>query len=186
MSFAVRQVAVGGVDHNFSYVVVSGERAVVIDPAGDAEKIFAALAGLAVEAVLLTHLHRDHRDAADRFDVPVHSYRDLRGASCFEFGGGVIEVLHTPGHTPDSLCFLAGNALFTGDTLFVDYVGFGDAKTLYASLATLRALPGDTIIYPGHDYGREPFSTIAVEKVRNAYFREQPFESFVRLHRAME
>ncbi|MEA4861732.1 MAG: MBL fold metallo-hydrolase [Victivallaceae bacterium] len=186
MKFSVRQIAVGGFDHNFSYVVAAAGRAVVIDPSGDAEKIFAALAGLTVEAVLLTHLHRDHWDAAGLFNVPVHSGRDLRGMSEFVFGCRKVGVLHTPGHTPESLCFLAGDALFTGDTLFVDYVGYGDTRALYDSLALLRTLPDVTLVYPGHDYGREPFSSIGVEKKRNPYFREQPFEDFARLHREME
>jgi len=186
MMFAVCQVAVGGCDHNFSYVVESSGRSAVIDPAGDAEKIFAAIAGTRFETVLLTHLHPDHCDAAWRFPVPARSFCDLRDVQEIALGGGIVRVLRTPGHTPDSLCFLAGNALFTGDTLFVDYVGYGDAYALYKSLAMLRGLPDDTVVYPGHDYGREPFSTIGIEKTRNPYFREQPFADFARLHREMD
>ncbi|MCB9735929.1 MAG: MBL fold metallo-hydrolase [Deltaproteobacteria bacterium] len=69
-----------------------------------------------------------------------------------------VELLHTPGHTPGSLCFRLSGALVSGDTLFlqgcgrVDLPG-GDSDELFRSLAKLRGLPGDTVLYPGHRYG---------------------------------
>jgi glyoxylase-like metal-dependent hydrolase (beta-lactamase superfamily II) len=84
----------------------------------------------------------------------------------------VLRVLHTPGHTPGSICLYAPGHLFSGDTLFADSVGRtdfpgGDARVLSESIREkLAGLPGDTAIYPGHG---EP-STIGREKKRNMFW----------------
>ncbi|RZJ81013.1 MAG: MBL fold metallo-hydrolase, partial [Brevundimonas sp.] len=77
----------------------------------------------------------------------------------FALGGLAVQVIHTPGHTPACVSYRIGDALFTGDTLFMpdygtaraDFPG-GDARTLYRSIQRLLALPGDTRIFVGHDY----------------------------------
>ena len=76
-----------------------------------------------------------------------------------------VEVVHTPGHTPGSVCYLIDGHLFTGDTLFVgaagrtDLIG-GSLDTLIESLEKLIVLPKETVVWPGHDYGTSPSSTI--------------------------
>jgi len=105
------------------------------------------------------HVHRLEADGVrtvtglSESDLVRHDSGDVVKAGAIE-----IELLHTPGHTPGSQCFRLRDALVSGDTLFlqgcgrVDLPG-GDAEQLFGSLAKLRALPGDVVLYPGHDYG---------------------------------
>lgn len=89
-----------------------------------------------------------------------------------------IKVIHTPGHTPGSVCFLAAGNLFTGDTLFVGDVGRtdltgGSLDTLINSLREkVIVLPPETIIRPGHDYGETPTSTVGREMQENLYITD--------------
>ena len=86
------------------------------------------------------------------------------------------ELIHTPGHTPGGICLHALGNLFTGDTLFVgdsgrtDLAG-GDRPTLGKSIRRLMELPDPTIVWPGHDYGVQPSSTIDNEKRTNPWLR---------------
>jgi len=87
-----------------------------------------------------------------------------------------INFLHTPGHTPGSQCFLVRNALVSGDTLFIQGCGRvdlpgSDPDQMYESLHKLAALPDDTVLYPGHDYGGGPHRTMAETKRVNTYLR---------------
>lgn len=97
--------------------------------------------------------------------------RLLHDGDTVTLGGETIRVIHTPGHTPGSVCFLAGDRLLTGDTLFRDSVGRhdfpgGDFGQLRASLARLRDLPmEDCRIYPGHG----PSTSLARERRFNPY-----------------
>jgi hydroxyacylglutathione hydrolase len=96
-----------------------------------------------------------------------------------------ILCLHTPGHTPGSQCFLVEGNLFSGDTLFVDACGRvdmpgGDPAKMWWSLNhRLRALEDSTVIYPGHDYGGSPTSTIGNQKQTNPYMRYDSVRQFV-------
>lgn len=89
-----------------------------------------------------------------------------------------VKVIHTPGHTPGSVCFLAAGNLFTGDTLFVGDVGRtdltgGSLDTLINSLREkVIVLPAETIIRPGHDYGETPTSTVGREMQENLYITD--------------
>lgn len=94
------------------------------------------------------------------------------------FGQYELTVLHTPGHSPGGICLHVENNLFTGDTLFVEAVGRtdlpgGSLETLLKSIREkILSLPDDTIIWPGHDYGRSPSSTVAFEKKHNPYITD--------------
>ena len=87
-------------------------------------------------------------------------------------------MLHTPGHTPGSACFLVNGHLFTGDTLFVGAAGRTDLTgasldTLIASIENkILSLPKDTVIWPGHDYGETPSSTLEREMQENIYITD--------------
>lgn len=88
-----------------------------------------------------------------------------------------LQVIHTPGHTPGSMCLYGEGNLFTGDTLFVGAVGRTDLKggsfeTLLHSLRKLIGLPPETRVWPGHDYGEGPVSTIAHEMETNPYITD--------------
>ncbi len=97
----------------------------------------------------------------------------------FKIGNLKVKVIHTPGHTPDSVSYYINDAIFVGDTLFMPYVGTartdfpgGNAETLYRSIQKILALPEQTRIYTCHDYppeGQEPSweSTVAEQKKNN-------------------
>ena len=96
-----------------------------------------------------------------------------------------VKVLHTPGHSRDSVCYLVGKKLFTGDTLFVGECGRtdmpgGDAGALYDSLFNrLLKLPDDIEVYPGHDYGARPTSTIGQERKTNYVLEPRTRAEFI-------
>jgi len=136
-------------------------------------------------AILITHTHGDHIAFIDEYlsaypellviihekssgkvsAVNVHPTQD---GEQIQIGELNIDVMHTPGHYPDSVCYKMENIIFTGDTLFVGRTGRtisrgSDTAELYESVySKLLTLPLDTIIYPGHDYGQSP--TISIEK----------------------
>lgn len=96
-----------------------------------------------------------------------------------------VKIIHTPGHTPGSQCFLIDGRLVSGDTLFIGSCGRvdlpgSDPAAMYDSLVNkLKRLPDDTILYPGHDYAGQPTSTIGHEKRRNVYLRFDRLEDFL-------
>ena len=99
----------------------------------------------------------------------------LRDDDVVTIGNTKLRIIHTPGHTPGSICIYADGHLFTGDTLFVGAVGRtdlpgGSTATLLSSIRDkLYTLPDDTIVWPGHDYGDSPSSTIGREKAENPF-----------------
>jgi glyoxylase-like metal-dependent hydrolase (beta-lactamase superfamily II) len=98
-----------------------------------------------------------------------------------------IELVHTPGHTPGSQCFLVRDRLVSGDTLFVKGCGRvdlpgGDPEEMYRSLTErLAKLSDDVVLYPGHDYGDRPTSTLGEERQGNYYLRVPNLEDWLRL-----
>lgn len=140
--------------------------------------------------------------ALDGVDAPIHVQRaeargmkQVTGASDSDLvlhdGGdtvnvGAIEItlLHTPGHTPGSQCFLVDGRLVAGDTLFLDGCGRtdlpgGDPDELYFSLTQrLAAVPDDTVLYPGHLYSPEPSATMGETRRRNYVFRLPTLEQW--------
>lgn len=102
----------------------------------------------------------------------------LKDGDTLGVGSLRIQVLHTPGHTPGSVCFLVEGNLFTGDTLFVGAAGRtdltgGSLETLIDSIEKkILPLPGETVIWPGHDYGDTPSSTLAREREENIYITD--------------
>lgn len=168
----------------------------VIDPGYEPEKVLkkAGQLGKRIEAILLTHGHFDHvggvRQLAADTDCSVylcqqdlsmpqqmtagplyytHTYGE---GDTLTLAGIPLQVLHTPGHTPGSVCLIAEDALFSGDTLFEGSCGRtdlpgGDTATILASLARLRQLPGDYRVYPGHG----PATTLSEERRFNPYLK---------------
>ena len=213
MGLLVKQIAVGGFDGNFSYLVINDatKETLVVDPSGEVGKIEAAVAddGLTVVGVLITHTHFDHIDKLPELltyygnDLPVYVHENgadainannrqlLHEASVVTLGQHPIEVMHTPGHIADAVCFsIQANdstegvpLLITGDTLFVEGCGRiseSEATTMYGSLGRLKHLPGKTIVYPGHDYGPTPTSTIAHECAHNRFLVAPDLPAFIR------
>lgn len=114
----------------------------------------------------------------------------VEGGDVLSLGSQKIRFLHTPGHTPGSQCFLLGDRLIAGDTLFVQGCGRvdlpgGDSEALYHSLTDVLAkLPETTILYPGHHYGPTPTSTIGDELQSNIYMRVRSLDDWKRMMRA--
>lgn len=86
-----------------------------------------------------------------------------------------ITVIHTPGHTLGSVCFYVDKHLLSGDTLFINGIGRcdfedSDVAAMFDSVNKLRALPDETVVYPGHDYGVTPTDTLASQFQHNPYF----------------
>lgn len=107
------------------------------------------------------------------------------GETEISIGKVPLRFIHTPGHTPGSQCFMAGDNLVSGDTLFIGSCGRVDlpgsnASDLYYSLTQkLAKLPGDTVLYPGHAYSEEAASTIAQERTNNPFMRFDRVEDFL-------
>lgn len=101
----------------------------------------------------------------------------LKDNDIIRIGDSSLKVLHTPGHTPGGICLYTEGNVFTGDTLFVGAVGRtdlpgGSVNSLLASIREkIYILPGDTIVWPGHDYGPFPSSTVEQEKNTNPFTR---------------
>jgi glyoxylase-like metal-dependent hydrolase (beta-lactamase superfamily II) len=186
----IRQIPMGYMD-NFSYLVACEQTrdAWVIDPAPEVQRILAEAekASVHIKAIINTHGHGDHTAGDAELKrltgapVIIHSLdKDrypqadifLTDETTLQLGEITFEVIHTPGHTPGGICLYAQGNLFTGDTLFVGDSGRtdlpgGHRPTLGASIRRLMELPDDTIVWPGHDYGPTPSSTIGWEKRNN-------------------
>lgn len=181
---------------NQCYLVSDGRRGVLIDPAWDfyALKDYIDKHHIQLQGVFLTHHHMDHVDLAESFalhyDVPVYMSQieiDQYGFVCANLVGfedrvpiacGQIEVLPivTPGHTAGGCCYLIGDSLFTGDTVFIEGVGLtttagGNVHELYDSVRLLDAyLRGGPKVWPGHSYGLPPGQSYEVLLSSNVYF----------------
>ena len=192
------QIPIGGASRNFAYIVGAPEthEAAVVDPAYDLPKILAKLDSheLSVKYIIHTHGHYDHAGGTPEFQakrggqVVAFEQADITVAHGDELALGelTLSFLHTPGHTPDSICVLCANKLISGDTLFVGKIGGtstrAQAETEYASLhEVIMKLPDETEVYPGHDYGNAPSSTIAHERETNPFLLQPDFDAFVHL-----
>jgi hydroxyacylglutathione hydrolase len=187
---------------NFSYIIADeacGEAAVV-DSSYNADEIMKTLKAqnLTLKYIVNTHGHTDHtagntelqafsgaklvayKQSKTRFDLPVEDGDVL-------FVGKIkLKVIYTPGHTQDGICILIDDSkLLTGDTLFVGECGRtdlpgGNAKSMYDSLFNkLLKLDDKVEVYPGHDYGAKPSSTIGLEKKTNYTLQPRSLEDFL-------
>lgn len=180
------------VSSTFTYLLADPEtrEALLIDPVVEALETYTALLGtldLKLVYTLETHVHADHVTAGaalrERFGSKTVVHAD-GGAPCADVlvrhgdhvrvGGITVEVRETPGHTDGCLAYVAGDRVFTGDTLLIGGCGRtdfqqGSASRLYDSVhSQLFSLPADTLVYPAHDYKGRTVSTIKEEQANNA------------------
>lgn len=114
-------------------------------------------------------------------------FQKHRGGDVVAIGDVSVRLLHTPGHTPGSQCFLLDSVLISGDTLFiggcgrVDLPGGNPTQMYYSLTQTLGKLPDDTLLFPGHNYATKLTSTIGEEKRENQYLRMRSLDDWKRL-----
>lgn len=187
---------------NFSYLLwdTESKEAAVIDPSFETNQVEAALAskGLKLKYVMLTHHHYDHVQEAGSLakktgaKVVMHSSSTidhdigLEDGESVKLGTTEIKLIHTPGHTADSSCYLSEGRLYTGDTLFIGECGRVDLedsspeKMFDSLLVRIYSLPDNVKIYPGHDYGKTPESTVGEEKRSNYTMQKRTKEEFLK------
>jgi glyoxylase-like metal-dependent hydrolase (beta-lactamase superfamily II) len=198
------QIATGGCQ---SYLVgcVDTCGAVLIDPElaqADRYVALAARESLRIRYLVDTHTHADHfsgtRELSQRLGVPVVMHRaspapfvDMRvdDGEMLAVGTLRLRVLHTPGHTRDSMCLVVEDRVFTGDTLLIGGTGrtdlpTGDPEALHASLfERLLKLDPALAVYPAHDYKGQGHSTIAAELAGNPRLQKTGRAAFVEMMR---
>jgi hydroxyacylglutathione hydrolase len=202
MTAKVVQLEVGQMA-NFTYVIADDENkvAAIVDPSWDLDKIYETLDKNKwhVEMIINTHNHFDHvignEQVASRTGAPIvqHERSTLKGkhisvsdGETVKLGQIKIKVLHTPGHSKESICLLInGKFGLTGDTLFVEDCGRvdlagGDVNEMYDSLYNKVILLDETlIVYPGHNYGTSTSSTIAKVKKSNRALLSHSRQEFI-------
>ena len=176
----------GGYDKNYSYLLTCLETisSIIVDASLELSRLQPFIKTRPA-AILITHSHHDHIKYINEYiekypeikvighpksklnNTPEINYLPMKDNSIFKLGSLEIKTIHTPGHYYDSVCFLVENVIFTGDTLFIGRTGRTLSKgsnisDLYNSVyKKLLNLPGNTIIYPGHNYGSKPTMTIS-------------------------
>ncbi|MGQ0732221.1 MAG: MBL fold metallo-hydrolase [Acidobacteriota bacterium] len=206
MHLVFEQLRAGG-DRNFGYVL--GDRdagqGVLIDPSYTPEAFVQRCTdqGLTVTHIVNTHGHPDHLNgnaaAAALTGAPIAAFADstmvtpdvgLRDGDELAVGGLRLQFLHVPGHCPDHLVIYEPTfrILITGDLLFVGKVGGTskdeDARVEWDSLQKVLArFPDEATVWPGHDYGARPSSTIGLERAANPFLRCPDLDAFLALKR---
>ncbi len=178
-----------------AYIVVcqtTGD-SILVDAPGEADAVLSQLAGTKPKYIVITHSHIDHIGALEelraklKIPVAVHPKDaarlpsrpdiELNDGDIVEVGKLKLKVLHTPGHTPGSLCLLVGKYLIAGDTIFPGGPGKtgrpADLKQIVKSIETkLFVLPDDTEVYPGHGDA----TVLGKEKKEFAVFASKPHD----------
>ena len=196
----VHQLQVGNMQ-NFTYVLEDEDtkESIIIDPSWDLEMVMEIIErnDLKVKYVINTHHHFDHtigNDAIVKYTkskILQHEASALKNdmrisdGEKITFGKSELTVIHTPGHSKDSICLVGDGKIFSGDTLFVGNCGRtdlpgGSAKELYHSLFDIvYKLDGNLVLYPGHNYGSSPNSTIDKEKKTNFVLQPRTESEFL-------
>jgi glyoxylase-like metal-dependent hydrolase (beta-lactamase superfamily II) len=195
------QIPVGNMQ-NFSYIIFDEKNKIgaIIDPSWDLEKILEFLDKnkISVKYIINTHTHFDHVLGNDQIaeitgaKTIQHEKSTIRNDNSVHDGDTIrvgevqLEVLYTPGHSEDSMCLIVNKeAIITGDTLFVGNIGRVDlpgsnANKMYDSLYKVANLDGSLVVYPGHNYGITPTSTIRNERTNNPMLKFKTKEDFLK------
>ena len=196
----VHQIQVGNMQ-NFSYVVEDEDtgEAIIIDPSWDLIELEMVIKknNLKIKYIVNTHHHFDHTlgneamAESTKAQIIQHESSELKheitvkDGDLIEFGNSKLKVLHTPGHSPDSICLVGDGKIFSGDTLFVGNCGRidlpgGSAKDLYHSLFdVLHKLDDNLVMYSGHNYGGSEISTLGQEKITNHVMQKRTEQQFL-------
>ena len=196
----VYQIEVGSMQ-NFTYILEDEDTddAIVLDPSWDIEEIQKIIEknNLKVKYIVNTHHHFDHTIGNEALvkitDAKIiqHNASTLKNdmtvsdGDKIKFGNSEITVFHTPGHSKDSICLVGDGKIFSGDTLFVGNCGRvdlpgGSAKELYHSLFDIICKMDEKLdLYPGHNYGSSPSSTLGKEKKTNFVLQPRTEQEFL-------
>ena len=196
----VHQIQVGNMQ-NFSYIVVDEDtsESIIIDPSWDLIELEMVIKenNLKIKYIVNTHHHFDHtlgnEAMAESTKAPIIQHENselkhditVKDGDVIEFGNSKLKVLHTPGHSKDSICLIGDGKIFSGDTLFVGNCGRidlpgGSAKELYHSLFdVLYSLDDNLVLYCGHNYGHKETSTIGQEKITNMVMQKRTEQQFL-------
>jgi glyoxylase-like metal-dependent hydrolase (beta-lactamase superfamily II)/rhodanese-related sulfurtransferase len=189
----------------YSYILSSQKEALIIDAHISLPEEYAAYLKahrLQLKYILDTHTHADHFSLAavlkKQFQAPVLMHekavsavadRRLKDNDEIALGSSRLKALYAPGHTDDSVSIYGEGRLFTGDVLLIGSVGRtdfqnGSPESMFETLQRFKGLPGETIIFPGHDYHEKRSSTIAREKQDNPFLKVGQKDIFVKDMRA--
>lgn len=154
--------------------------------------------GIKARFAVDTHIHADHYSGTQRLKDELGAEivmsdrtrslrptRRVKAGDLLELGSFSITVIDAEGHTPDSICLFAPGALFTGDTLLIgstgrtDFPGSDPGRQWDSIQAILRELPGETLVYPGHDYSNLLFSTLTVEESKSEHLTLKDRAAFI-------
>lgn len=184
----------------YSYILSSKEDALIIDPhisLLDEYSGYFKKNKLRLKFIIDTHTHADHFSLAAVLknktgaQVLMHEKaistvadKRLKDGEEVSIGADTFKVMYTPGHTDDAISLYGENMLFTGDVLLIGSVGRtdfqnGSPESMFETLQRIKTLPGETRIFPGHDYHEKRFSTLAKEKNTNPFLKEINKEAFV-------
>jgi glyoxylase-like metal-dependent hydrolase (beta-lactamase superfamily II) len=188
---------------NFSYLIADEGtfETAVVDSSYNADALINEIKkkGFQLKYIISTHGHSDHtagnRELKQAFkQAKTAAYKQAReqadvkidDGDQLEIGGVTLQVIYTPGHTQDGICLLVNKEkLLTGDTLFVGECGrtdlqSGSPRQLYQSLfGKILKLPDSVEVYPGHDYGSKPSSTVGYERQNNYVLQPRTEAEFV-------
>ena len=175
-----------------TYLLTVGDEAALVDPVRErleTYRLLLARRGLRLRMVLETHMHADHLmfnlAAKELLGATVVMHREspsplvdrhVDDGDLLTLGGERIEVIHTPGHTPDSVSYRVAGAVLTGDTLMIggsgrtDFPGADAGQQYDAVVGRLFPLPDDTVVWPAHDYQGKTSTTIGAERRANPRF----------------
>jgi len=196
----VHQIQVGNMQ-NFTYVVEDDDtnEGIVLDPSWDLDQVQQVITrnNLKIKYIVNTHHHFDHTLGNEALakstgaKIVQHEASELqkditvKDGNVIKFGNSELLVLHTPGHSKDSICLVGDGKIFSGDTLFVGNCGRidlpgGSAKELYHSLLeVLYSLDDSITLYSGHNYGPSVTSTIGKEKTTNLVMQKRTEKEFL-------
>ena len=207
MNLYLKQIELGPLQ-NFVYLIgdLETRQTAVVDPAWNVPAILDAAARdeMVITKILVTHTHFDHINGVEEMmratdaQVIVHKKETeaipVEGPSILSVEGGAkipvgkleLGLMHTPGHTPGSVCFTVHDRLITGDTLFIGGCGRcdlpgGDPELMYKSLTRLKGMDDHLVVYPGHNYAPEQSAPLGKEKGRNPFLSAPSEEAFLNM-----